>query len=336
MNERIGVAVIGCGLFGSVHAEAYSAHPFAELLWVCDIDEKRAKEAGEKYGSRWTTSLEEVAEDKGVKAVSVATPDFAHYDVVMHLLRKGKHVLVEKPMATSTREAEDMAREARERGLFLMVDFHNRFNPPFNEAKEAIERGEIGEPIMGYARLSNPLSVPLQMLSWSGKSGPHWFLMPHIADLMLWFFGKSPKRVFAKARKGILASQGVDTFDCVQAILMFDGAFATLESSWILPNSYPSIVDFQFQVVGSKGKIEINGGRQGIEIAGERFAFPLVLDKRELGGDKWGFALQSIWHFVNCVKENRPPAILPEEGVMVTRVIEAIQKSAEEERILDV
>ncbi len=327
MSDKIGTAVIGCGIFGSIHAEAYSVHPASELLWVCDIDERRAKELAEKFRCRFTTSLEEIGEDERVQIVSIATPDFAHFEPTMKMLAKNKNVLVEKPMATSSEEAEKMAREAERRRVFLMVDFHNRFNPPFNEAKRAIEEGRIGKPLMAYARLSNSLYVPLQMLSWSGKSGPHWFLMPHIIDLLLWFFTQKPKSVFAKAHKGILSSRGVDTYDFIQALISFEDGFATVESSWILPDSSPSIVDFQFQLIGEKGKIEINGTRQGIEIAGEKFTYPFVADKRELYGEKWGFVFMPIWYFVNCVQNKVKPEITPEDGIMVTKVIEGLEKS---------
>lgn len=337
MNDKIGTAVIGCGIFGTIHAEAYSVHPASELLWVCDINEEKAKTVAEKFGCKYTTSLEEIAEDERVRIVSVATPDFAHFEPTMKMLARGKNVLVEKPMATSSKEAEEMAKEAERRRAFLMVDFHNRFNPPFNEAKRAIEEGRIGKPLMAYARLSNSLYVPLQMLSWGGKSGPHWFLMPHIIDLLLWYFSRKPKSVFAKAHKGILTSKGVDTYDCIQAIISFDEGFATVESSWILPDSAPSIVDFQFQLIGDRGKMEMNGTRQGIEIAGEKFAYPFVSDKRELYGEKWGFVYMPIWYFVNCVKNKVKPAITPEEGIMVTRVIECLEnslKSGEEVAVL--
>jgi len=336
MKEKVGTAVVGCGIFGSIHAEAYSHHPNSELIWVCDIDENKAKALGERFSCKWTTNLEDIANDENVKVVSVATPDFAHYEPVMLMLSKGKNVLVEKPMATSTKEAEEMAKEAERKGVFLMVDFHNRFNPPFNEAKKAIEDGRIGKPLMAYARLSNSLFVPLKMLSWSGKSGPHWFLMPHIVDLTLWYFDQKPKSVYAKGHKGILSSQGLDTYDCIQAIISFEEGFATLESSWILPDSAPTIVDFKFQVIGEKGKMEMEGTRQGIEIASERFSYPFVNDKRELYGEIWGFVYIPIWYFLNCVVKGEKPKITPEEGVMVTKVIEAIENSLKMGKEVDI
>lgn len=327
MSDKIGAAVIGCGIFGSVHAEAYSLHPVSEILWVCDINEEKAKKLACKFGCKYTTSLDDISEDTNVKITSIATPDFAHFEPTMKMLAASKNVLVEKPMATSSEEAEEMAREAKQRGVFLMVDFHNRFNPPFNEAKRAIEEGRIGKPLMAYAHLSNSLYVPLQMLSWGSKSGPHWFLMPHIIDLLLWFFSQEPKSVFAKAHKGILSSKGVDTYDCIQAIISFEEGFATLESSWILPDSSPSIVDFQFQIVGERGKMEMNGTKQGIEIAGEKFVYPSVADRRELYGEKWGFVFMPIWYFVDCVRNDAKPAITPEEGILVTKVIEGLEES---------
>jgi len=124
------------------------------------------------------------------------------------LLKAGKHVLCEKPLATKTRDAKAMVKAARKRGLYLMVDFQNRWSPLFLEAKKQIEDGELGELVTGYARLSNTLFVPTKMLAWAGKSGPEWFLLPHIFDLVRWMTGrKKIIEVFARGHKKILKAK---------------------------------------------------------------------------------------------------------------------------------
>ena len=87
-----------------------------------------------------------------------------------------------------------MVEAAEASGLKLMVDFHARWHPLFMGAKGYVERGELGAPVMAYARLSDTIHVPTEMLNWSGHSGPEWFLFPHTMDVVRWLFGRRPGR----------------------------------------------------------------------------------------------------------------------------------------------
>ena len=85
-----------------------------------------------------------------------------------------------------------------------MVDFHARWHPLFMGARGYVERGELGAPVMAYARLSDTIHVPTEMLSWSGHSGPEWFLFPHTMDIVRWLFEREPVEVYAKGYRGVL------------------------------------------------------------------------------------------------------------------------------------
>jgi len=99
----------------------------------------------------------------------------------------------------------------------------------------------IGRPQMMFARLSDRIEVATEWFSWSGRSGPEWFLGSHIADLICWLFGAYPRRVFAEGRKDVLASKGVDCYDAMQIHLSFPEGFAEQlsveERSWVSPSS---------------------------------------------------------------------------------------------------
>ena len=103
--KSLRTAVIGVGTFGENHARAYAEYGRSELVWVCDLNEERGRKVASRYGARYTPDYEEVAQDPSVQAVSVATPDFAHTEPVLRMIEAGKHVLVEKPLATSVEEA---------------------------------------------------------------------------------------------------------------------------------------------------------------------------------------------------------------------------------------
>jgi len=325
--ERTKVAVVGVGLFGEYHVRAYSEYHRSELVLICDINEERVKEMATKYRCSWTTDVREVAQHPEIEGVSVVTPDFAHRDPVVELLKAGKHVLVEKPLATSVSEAREMVSLAKKKGLKLMVDFHNRWNPAFVQAKETVLSGRWGRPVMGYARLSNPLRVPMQMLSWSGKSGPQWFLLPHIVDLLRWLFQQEAVEVQAVGSKGILQSKGINSYDAVQATVIFEDSFATFETSWVLPDSYPSIIDFTMVLYGTEGRIGIKADYQGIEISGEKHEWPFVLGQQDVYGHTAGFIQYPMRHFVDCIAENKQPLAPGEDGFAVTAIIEAIERS---------
>jgi len=327
--DQLNVAVVGAGLIGDVHARAYASHPGAKLRWVCDLDIKRARKLARRCGGRATKDVKEIARDPGVHAASVVTPDFAHRAPVMALLKAGKHVLCEKPLAMKTSEARSMAREARKRGLSLMVNFHNRWNPLFLEAKKEMTPSRFGDLVVGYARLSNPYWVPKKLLSWAARSGPEWFLLPHITDLVLWLTGhKKVASVRAQGRKKVLKAMGIDAYDAVQASVTFaDGSFCTLESSWTMPDAWPSAIDFKLGLQGSRGKIEVAADNQGLSVTGRKHSTPYVSAEQSAFGKTTGFFQEPILHFVDSLLAGREPECPAEEGVAVTALIEAAVKS---------
>ena len=145
---KVKCAVIGVGIFGEIHCHTYSTYENTELVIVCDVNEKRVKEIAKKYKTSYTTDYKEIVKNKEIEIVSVATPDFLHKDITVAMLKSGKNVLVEKPMATKVDEAEEMVYTAKKYGVFLMTDFHNRFNPAIVLTKERIEKGELGKIVM--------------------------------------------------------------------------------------------------------------------------------------------------------------------------------------------
>jgi len=221
----VNTAVVGCGIFGEVHAATYAEFAQSRLVAVCDQDAGRARRMADRFGCRFYTRAEDLAADAEVQAVSVVTPDFAHRDVCVALAQAGKHLLVEKPLATSVADARAIVAAVRAAGVIGMVDFHNRFHPALLAVKERLDRGEIGSPQMLYARLSDRMEVATQWFSWSGKSGPEWFLGSHLVDVAAGSFGAAPVRVYAEGRKDVLAGQGIDCYDAMQIHLSFPRGF---------------------------------------------------------------------------------------------------------------
>ena len=327
--KKIGASVIGAGIYGEVHIRTYQTDPRVELISIWSRSQERAKKIGEKYNCHYTTDLDTIANDERIEIVSIATPDFAHTKPAIKMLETGKHVLVEKPMATLVRECEEILKAQEKSGVKLMVNFHNRWYPPIAEAKRRIEKGEIGKPVALYAKLSDRIEVATEWLSWAGKSGPEWFLFPHTIDLARWLNGRQKaKRVFALGRRGVLEKRGINTYDIVQAQVEFENSIAIFESSWIIPGSWPNIIEFKIDILGTEGKIGILGDKEGIEIAADRYQTPFVLDPVT--------EQEPIKYFIDCVLNDRFPDPSGEDGLAVTRIIEAIVKSLEQGKVMEV
>ena len=329
MERRLKVAVVGLGIWGQNHPLVYSDYHRAELKLVCDLNEERARQFAEKYNCDWTTNIQDVV-NSDVEAVSVATPDYAHFEPVMTLIQGGKHVLVEKPLTTNLAEAKKMTAAAKEKGVFNMVDFHLRWNPQYMMTKEMMEKGELGKPVMGYIRLSDAIQVAENWLSWAGKSGPHWFLFPHTMDLMRWIINEDPIEVYALGSRGVLDAKGVNTWDAIQALVKFPSCFVTFETSWIVPDSTPCVTDCHMTLYGTKGKVDYDQDYTGIEISTDRFSYPwMPVGVRNRYGKLDNYLYEPMRYFVDCVLEGKQPECSFKDGLINTAMIEATLRSIE-------
>lgn len=331
------VGVIGAGIVGSAHAAVYAGIADAELIAVADIDESRAKVLASKHGAKPYADYLRMLKDENVDAVSVCTPDFAHRDPTVAALEAGKHVIVEKPLSTSVDDAEDILNASHKAGVKLMVNFSNRWNPPFLRAKEALDGSELGDLLYLYVRLNDTIFVPTKMLSWAGKSTVSFFLMSHTADLARWYAKSEAKRVFATSRKRVLARMGIDTPDFYAATLEFEnGVVANLESLWVLPTSHPSVYDFKMEMVGSKGSVFVDTTERCVDVYEEdQHLRPDTLGLVDLYGVQAGFVKESIAAFVDSVLSDKPVPVTGEDGLSVVRILEALDKSCAQGQPVD-
>ena len=330
--EKARLGIVGTGIVGNLHALTYSRLPHAELVAVCDLDEGRAQEVAARYGaSAIYTDYQRLLEHPGIDAISVVTPDFAHREVAVACAEAGKHILVEKPLATTVEDAEAILKATETAGVKLMVDFHNRCNPPFVHAKERVERGDLGTLKYLYARLSNTTFVPTQMLSWASRSSALWFLASHTLDLACWLLEDRPVRVYAVSRSGVLQEKGVDAPDFHVAVVEFaGGAVVTLENAWILPETEPMVYNFKVEVLGSQGSLYINtSDHRAIESYGpDRIELPDVLGLPPGMKHRFaGFMPEAIARFVDAVVYDEPVLASGREALQVTKTLAAIEHS---------
>lgn len=329
---KTGFASIGAGLFGTWHAMAYGRHPLVDFRAVCDLDGERAKTVAETHGAAYhTTSLDDILNDDTITAVSVATPDHAHRDVAVACAKAGKHLLVEKPLATTVADAEAIVQAAEENGVLLMTDFHNRANPPMVAARNAIQNGQIGTPSYVYARLSNTVAVPQDMLKWSGHSSAMWFLGSHMVDVVSWMIGDEPESVYVVSRKGILNGMGIDAPDFHVATVEYkNGAVGVFEHAWILPRTYNTVKDLKLEILGSEGAVNIDGSHNRMMelYTPEKGAFQDMVVP-PFGPHLTGFVLDAVAHFIESVVNDKPLLADGRDGLNNTRIISAMLDAAD-------
>ena len=336
--ETVRVGVIGLGTFGEIHLKAYTNHPGATLEAICDLDEERLNEAAERYGvAKRFADYTELLDVQGLDAVSVVTPDFSHTDIVVEAIRRGKAVLVEKPLATTLEDCDRIGDALGDNPVPFMVDFHNRWNPGVAEIRRAVESGETGPVRMIYHRLSDTIFVPTKMLSWAGRSTVLWFLCSHCLDALRWILQDEVGRVYTVSGSGVLSGMGIDTPDYYLSTVEFrKGTKAVIENCWILPEGRPSIVDFKLEVVGQKATFCFDPTPERLLKLTATGATTLdTYSAVDVHGRTIGFSVESIYHFVDCLLTGQQPMVGFEDGREVTRIILAMERSAAEGRPVD-
>ena len=333
METKLKMGIIGTGLWGQVHAEIYSTHAVTELTAVCDLDKAKAEEISKRFGNPEVyTDYEEMLETEKFDAVAIVTPDFAHAGPIISACKNKKHVLVEKPLATTREDIKRIKQEVERSGITIMVDYHNRWNPPIALAKDDILEGKLGVIMSAYYRLNDIISVPLEMLSWSEKSSILWFLGSHTVDTLRFLFDDEVSRVYSVSRSQVLKNKGLDVPDLYQTILEFEkGIVATIENNWIVPNSNPFINDIKCNVLGSKGMLDMDISHNHLfqRFLETTYDHPDCIIKPRIYGKQTGFACESIFHFIEALSSGNTPMVTLSDGIKVSEVILAVMESAE-------
>ena len=331
------VAVIGCGWQGRSHARIFAALPNARLVAVCDIDGEKASKVAEEAGAESIyTDYTELLRRDDIDAVSIVLPDHLHREACEQSFAAGKHVLLEKPMATNLEDAEAIVAAWERAGTKLMINWSNRWQIPFAQIKEELDSGRLGEPLYCYARLNNSLFVPTKMLSWAANTRLPFWLICHRYDIARWYFRSEPKRIYAVARSRVLKSMGIDTPDFYQATVEFEnGCVGNFESCWVLPESMPAIVDSKFELICTKGFASFDPALPVTMVADSgKFETKNIISS-DVHGEPRGFVFDALAHFVNCVLRDEEPMITGYDGLAVTRALVAMVKSAETGEVVE-
>ncbi len=332
MKSKLKMAVVGAGTWGENHIKIYNSHPFAEVVALCDRDVAKLNDVAERQGVKQRyTDYNEMFEKSGCDAVAVVTPDFLHADIAVCAAENKKHILIEKPIATTQPDIALIVDAIEKNNIRAMVDLHNRWSPPFNATYQSVKNGELGEIYSAYFRLNDILWVATDLLPWAAKSSILWFLGSHSLDTLRWLVGDEVEEVYSVSRRGALDKLGVATEDMYLTTLKFrNGVIAQMENGWVTPNGNPSVNDMKFTLLGSKGVASMDlSSHNLLQIhSQERGRTPDILVQNSVFGQPKGFAFESIRSFVDCLLYDKEFNVTIKDAANTSLTILKIMESA--------
>jgi len=298
--RRIRVGVIGLGRFGEVHCEALSAIPGVQLTALATRTEARLQSLGARFGvSKLFTDYRAMFAE--VDAVSVVTMWDQHAAPAIDALNAGKHVFIEKPMASSVADCDRIIHAAQASGRVCMVGNICRFNPRYATARREIEAGAVGKIVSIYVRRNIPAAVSRTVLE---KSGPIIGDGVHDTDLMLWFTGARVVSAYAQTH----SERGLRYPDLGWTMYRFDtGAIGVLENVWFLPEKTPYRIDERMEIIGAEGAIYIQDSPASIAVCDRNgWHSPDSTYWPLLHGERAGALRDELAYFARCIAEGRP------------------------------
>lgn len=336
-REKVKVAVVGVGI-GHLHIQGYCKCPEAQVIAVCDINEERARRVAAEFNIPHVfTDYKEMLKLDGIDAVSVCTPNYLHGPHTIAAFEAGKHVICEKPLAVDPEEGAAMVAAGRKAGRIFMTAFNNRFRGDTQVLKRFIEGGELGEIYYAKTGWIRRKGIPGMGGWFTTKSrsggGPLIDIGVHVLDLALWLMG-NPKAVavtgstYAKfgpggegtGTWGITEKEGrFDVEDLAAGFLRLDtGATVILEASWASHIKQDVIYT---SLVGTKGGADLNPFCVYKDMHG--VAVDITPGFPNVSGHE-----MEIRHFVDCLVNGTEPISTGEHGLEVTRILDAIYRSA--------
>ncbi len=329
--RQIQVGVVGLGWFGEKHCEVLSGLPEARLAAVCTRTPERLAQIRERFDvPHACTDYREMLANPAIDVVSVVTMWDQHAEPAVAALAAGKHVFLEKPMASTLADCDRILDAARRSRGSLMVGHICRFNPRYVAAKQEIDAGRIGRIVAIYARRNLPAWITAGVLD---KIGPIIGDGVHDTDLMLWYTGAKIVSAYAQTTR----VRQLKYPDIGMTMYRFDsGAIAVNENNWALPERSPMQIDERMEIVGTSGSISIQDTTPNLLVVdGEQARFPDTTYWPLIHGVRSG-ALREEWAcFLRCVAEGRQPDVIrPEESRAAVAACLAAEQSAATNQIV--
>lgn len=328
MTKCIHLGVVGCGYWGPNLARNFRALPDCEVAWLCDTQMSRIDHLRRLYPEAATyTEFAAALRSPDLDAVAIATPVHTHHAIARASLLAGKHVLLEKPMASTSAQCEDLIALAEERGLVLMVGHTFLYSPAVRKMKEIVDSGDLGEVFYISARRLN-------LGLFQKDINVVWDLAPHDLSIALYVKGEVPVAVNCSGSSNV--TPGIE--DVSNLTLHFPGGgVAMIHSSWLDPKKVRDMA-----VVGSRRMLHYDDLEplQKIKIYDQHVEAPPHYDTfAEFQysyhyGDMYAPYIRQeeplkieCQHFLECLRTGQPPLTDGRSGLQLVRILEAASAS---------
>lgn len=342
MARRIRTGVVGTGM-GRYHMDAFAKQKDVELVAICDINRREALEFAAMYGvpkARVFTEYEQMFSLSDLDAVGIATPNHLHAPMTIDALRKGKHVLIEKPMALNPRQAKAMVAAAKKADKRLMVEQAMRFSPEAQLLRAYCNRGEFGKVYYARSTWIRRKGWPRLNFEPGGSMGRgEWFIRKdeagfgalgdigvHLVDLA-WYIMGTPKplsvsgMLWNKVAAPILKRKKMPC-----EVDEMAGGFIRLEGGRVI--SVEVCWDSHNQ---PKQEVFVYGDKGGCSLFPAKvYRGEDILETVELATEYGGLPLTDAYtHFIDCVRNPRKKMIASgEENVQLIKILDGISRSA--------
>jgi predicted dehydrogenase len=325
--------LVGVGYWGPNLARNLNGVDGGVLAWICDANPAALGKVSTSYPRVKTCgSLDELLAADDLDAVVVATPAGTHYDIALKCLKAGKHTLVEKPLAMSSAQCDELIQAAEEKNLKLMVGHTFLYSPPVIKLKELLESGEIGDIYYAYSTRTNLGQIRKDV-------NAMWNLAPHDISILLYLFDSAPTQVTAKGLDKI--QDGIE--DTVFLYMDFPGKMlAHVHVSWLDPGKVRKLT-----LVGSKKMVVYDDVDPDAKIRIYDKGVTKVANNKPESFDSFGeFQLllragdvlipkvaateplkAECQHFADCIANDKRPITDGAHGKQVVRILEAAQES---------
>lgn len=318
----LNVAIVGTGgIYRLAHGPAWRQISRARVVATCDIVKERAEQACRELKAEAAfTRIEDLLEYESIDVVDICTSSDTHAKLAIQALQAGKHVICEKPMAVTLREAAHMVRTASECQRHLYIGHTRRFDRRWTQIKARLDEGRIGEPVMARWSERSWGAFPRENWRWdAGNGGVLMDLGVHVADLFAWFLDAKPAAVYAKALtiREEAQEQGCPDFGIVQ-VGFPGGRHGLMEVSWVHPRDYAPFYS-ALEIIGTRGKLTLS----------DRQAAPMTVIKGGIEVPRYSTLLSTfpesfvdeLNHFLDCITGETSPRITLADAYNAVEVI---------------
>lgn len=340
IREPIEVGIIGTGWCGGIRAVAAAGSPMVSRLHLAEVRKERLDEVAALTGAeRVTSSWEELVEDPSIVALMIsATPETTHHPMAKAALSAGKHVLLEKPIAMTLDEADELIELAERGDLKFTVGYSQRFNTKQAYVKKSVEDGVIGDPVTVLVSRHITRSLGAKIGSRT-KLSPAAMEATHDIDFALWALEpRTPVRVYSQVAYGVRqAEHGVPDHQII-VVTMDDGVTVTIGAGWSLPPGYPNYSSTWIEFLGTEGALMMDGTHKDIVMhtMSDGTRFPLSTMPGEYVDHVYAGPMErETLHFIEAVYRDGPVMVAPRLARQAMEVYVAADLSVEKDQAID-